>query len=184
MITVEFNINKRLVYNEVAKATSYIGKNKMTAEDEGAYERVFASDADRLMLENYWNDAADRLTGRVRLFLTEVSTSPASDTLQLDNNYYLKLTVSDEYNPAMTDSIQTGMFNYFVESIIYNWLTLQNDDDAKVHAAQAVILLQELTDRLYSRKRPQRETEPEPNNDEQPNSDDNGNEESDTDVQA
>ena len=157
MIEITLTVNKLLVYNEVAKTTSYIGAKKVDSNDKEAYDRIRVTSDDRLMLERFWKDAADRLTGTTRLFRTSVSESPSSNGLNLQDNYELKIEVSDAFNHSMIDSIATGMFSYFVQSITSNWLILLNDDSAAVYAAQASVLLQELTDKVYYRLRPQRD---------------------------
>ena len=156
MIEITLQVNKKLVYNEVEKTTSYIGAKSMNDKDENAYNRIRVTEHDYLMLERFWKDAADSLTGKIRLFHSTVSNSPASNGLKLQDDYELKVEVSDAFNTSMIDSIATGMFSYFVQSITSAWLLQQNNDGAAAFATQAAALLQELTDKLYYRLRPQR----------------------------
>lgn len=53
---VILTIKKAVVYDEVAKLTGYVGAK--TIEDSGkAYDRVFTTDDDRLMLERFWRES-------------------------------------------------------------------------------------------------------------------------------
>lgn len=54
MIEIVLTIDKENVYWKVAQTTFYTGaKTKM--DDNGAYERIFTTDDDKLMLERFWN---------------------------------------------------------------------------------------------------------------------------------
>ena len=59
MKIIVFQIQKDTVYNEVAKTTSYTGA-KMEG-DEGAYDRIFTTDEDKIMLERFWNESKNKV---------------------------------------------------------------------------------------------------------------------------
>lgn len=49
MIAVELLIRKSEVYDEVPLTTAYVGKKMLSKDDQGAYERIFTTDSDRLL---------------------------------------------------------------------------------------------------------------------------------------
>ena len=66
---IELNVKKNEVLEEVAKTSSYSG-SKMT-EDEGAYERIFTTDADREMLERFWSESQVAVCEAMKKFLAD-----------------------------------------------------------------------------------------------------------------
>ena len=88
MKTIELTVNKANVYDEVAKTTSYTGQ-KMQG-DATAYDRIFTTDDDRMMLERFWVEACNGATEQFKPFLlysalvrprgigaTNISTGPS-----------------------------------------------------------------------------------------------------------
>lgn len=67
MKSIEFQIAKGEVYNEVAKTTSYTGA-KME-NDEDAYDRIFTTDEDKAMLERFWNESKNMVAGSLKKVL-------------------------------------------------------------------------------------------------------------------
>ena len=68
---VVLSIKKANVYDEVAKLTGYVGAKNI--EDTGkAYDRVFTTDDDRLMLERFWREAVGAITDEVKRFIITV----------------------------------------------------------------------------------------------------------------
>ena len=57
MRDIRISINRDEVYEEVAKTTAYIGGKSLDANGKSLYDQVFVTDADREMLEGYWNAA-------------------------------------------------------------------------------------------------------------------------------
>ncbi len=155
MIEVRFKICKRDVYEEVAKTTAYTGAKK--EDDAASYERMFATDADRLMLERFWREACNAVTDLLKDFITKVNRQPAiSSMIDLDNNYEVELSLSNLYDESLTDSIQNSLFSFFVESILSKWYTITNKDEAEAAAANAVGMLNDAAHKIYHRKKPTR----------------------------
>lgn len=154
MIRVELNVNKANVYNEVAKTTSYTG-DKMTG-DEGAYERIFTKDDDRLALERFWVEAANAVTDLLKQYIVEVSSQPESHCLELDRNYEVKLDLSNSFDVNLTGSMETSLFSFFVMYIVAKWYKYTNKEEAESYAAESAAMLDDVTSKLYYRKKPTR----------------------------
>ena len=79
---VVLSIKKANVYDEVAKLTGYVGAKNI--EDTGkAYDRVFTTDDDRLMLERFWREAVGAITDEVKRFIITVSNQVNSQYVDI-----------------------------------------------------------------------------------------------------
>ena len=156
MKNITLTVNKVLVYNEVAKTTAYTGAKQLTDEDKNAYDRIFTKDDDRLMLERYWNEATDDATELFKPFLVSVSSHPENGGLQLDNNYEAHLEMSNSFDEHLTDSMESGLFSFFVAAIVSKWYKFANKDDSDVYLKDAAAILQGVAQKLYHRKKPVR----------------------------
>jgi len=145
-------VNKANVYNEVAKTTSYIGSKKESGQ--GAYKRVFTSDDDRLMLERFWNECCDEATSCFKQFLFAVSGVSYNNYVDLSAEYSVGLSMPSSFDEELTGSINSVLFNFFVKGICGRWLNVAEKDEAATYAAEAAALLNDLTQKIYYRKKP------------------------------
>ena len=100
----------------MAKTTSYTGQ-KMQG-DATAYDRIFTTDDDRMMLERFWVEACNGATEQFKPFLVSVSDQPVSHGVELDKNYVVKLELSNSYDESLNGCIGTSLFSYFVAMIV------------------------------------------------------------------
>ena len=156
MIEITLQVNKKLVYNEVAKTTAYAGSKQVTDDDVSAYERIFTTDDDRLMLERFWIETANAATEQFKPFIVTVSNHPESNGVELDRNYDVKLELSSSYEEQLTDSIQNSLYNFFVASIVSKWFKFINKDEAKDYAGDAAGMMSDIVNKIYYRKKPKR----------------------------
>ena len=154
MSVTTFTVNKANVYTEVAKTSSYSGKKK--AADGSLYEQIFTTDEDRIMLERFWNDAANAITSLFKPFLVSVSSAAQSHGVNLAGNYVLQVELSKGYDSALDDSVQSSMFSYFVNYIVSQWYVFTNKDEAADFAKEAVNMLDDVKTKIYFRKKPKR----------------------------
>lgn len=152
MIEIALHIDKANVYDEVAKTTSYTGA-KMT-EDEGAYNRIFTTDADRQMLERFWCEACDGATEQFKQFITAVSTQSEEDST--DKDYDVTLELSNSYDTNLNDSVETSLFSYFVSYIVSRWYKFTNKSEAESYFNDAVGMMDDIRRKIYYRKKPTR----------------------------
>ena len=155
MIELTLTINKRLVYEEVAKTTSYTG-NKQSGDDEKAYDRIATTDADKLMLERFWNECCNESTDQLKQFVVSVSSQPVSNGLNMDSNYEVKLELSGSYDTSLNDSVQTALFSFFVSGIISKWYRFANKKETEEYAVEADKQMASVIQKVYYRKKPTR----------------------------
>ena len=154
---IQLTVRKRDVYNEVAKTTAYAGSKQMSAEDEQAYDRVFTTDEDRLMLERYFGEAGDDIVNSLPTsYIVEVSSYNTGIGIDLDADFRLTLQVPDAFPDALTASVEATMSFYFTTYIVSQWLALQKDDTAAVYAGKAQVFLGNISLLLHRRIRPVR----------------------------
>lgn len=154
---VKLTVRKSLVYNEVAKTTSYTGAKLLTDEDPTAYERIFTTDDDRLLLERFWHEAANNVTMEMPTsMIRSLSENPVSNGVQPDADYVIVLEMPDNFADVMTNAIETTMFSFFVAYIINKWYDSQEKKEAASYAQQADSFLMALVALLNRRKKPVR----------------------------
>ena len=150
-----FTVNKANVYDEVAKTTGYTGF-KMIQADNAAYDRIFTTDEDRMMLERFWIEACNIVTEQFKPFLVTVSAQPESHGVELDRNYEVQLELSSSYDETLSDSISSSLFSVFVSTIVSKWFKFTNKEESGNYALEAASMLDSIMRKLYFRKKPQR----------------------------
>jgi len=147
MIDITLTINKAEVYDEVAKTTSYTGA-KMDS-DGSAYERIFTTAEDQLMLERFWTEACDVVTEQLKAFLKDVS-EPSTTSFDLE------LELSSSFDETLTGSINTSLFSFFVNAVVSKWYKFTNKGEAESYAAEATVMMGDVMRKIYYRKKPKR----------------------------
>jgi hypothetical protein len=117
---IELNIKKNEVLEEVAKTSAYSG-SKMT-EDEGAYERIFTTDADREMLERFWSESQVAVCEAMKKFL--------ADEGETDDGYTVSLELSKSFDDVLQGSMEKELFSFFVMNITAKWFAFTNKKEA------------------------------------------------------
>ena len=154
MITVTFTVRKANVYDEVAKTTSYTGA-KMTG-DATAYQRIFTTDADRLMLERFWTEACNAVADLFKPFLTSISDITESHHADITKNFTAVLELSGSYDTALNQSIESSLFSFFTNLIVSKWYEFSNKNEAEKYATAAAAMLEDVRSKIYFRKKPRR----------------------------
>lgn len=149
MRDIRISINRDEVYEEVAKTTAYIGGKNLDANGKSLYDQVFVTDADREMLEGYWNAAID-----------DVSVALDS-VLAFENSYSGKeetfgLRVSNLFKESLVKTLETTAISYVVNKVVAEWCLVVSKDKAEDYLSKANALLVKMDAILYMRKRPTR----------------------------
>ena len=158
MIEVTLTVGKTMVYDEVAKTTSYTGA-KMQGDDT-AYDRIFTTDSDRSMLERFWTEACNAATEQLKQFIVEVSDNGEGITADLSRNYVVRLELSSSYDANLTESVQASLFSFFVSAIVSKWYKFTNKGEAEGYAADAVGMMNDVMGKIFHRKKPRRVVPP------------------------
>ena len=146
METITITISQSDVYNEVAKATDYIG-SKLIDGDENARNRILAVDDDFKELGRFWEESVTD----VNESLKEMLISGVTDS---DKNYKAELQVSKSWDKTLTGSVQSSLRSFFIDSIIGQWFKFANKGEAKEYFATAGEAMLNVERLLYARKRP------------------------------
>lgn len=154
MIDVTLTVNKAQVYDEVAKTTSYTG-TKMQG-DESAYDRIFTTDDDRMMLERFWVEACNAATEQFKHFLVSVNAQDEGQRVDLENNYEVQLELSSSYDTNLTGSMQTSLFSFFVSFIVSKWYKFTNKGEADSYGQDAAAMMDDVVRKMYYKKKPVR----------------------------
>lgn len=150
MRDIRISINKDEVYEEVAKTTAYIGGKNLDANGKSLYDQVFVTDADREMLEGYWNAAI----GDVSVALDSVLAYQNSYSGEEEETFGLR--VSNLFNESLVKTLETTAFSYVVNKVVAEWCLVVSKDKAEDYLSKANALLVKMDAILYMRKRPTR----------------------------
>ena len=154
MIEITITVTKADVYDEVAKTTSYSG-SKMT-DDKTAYQRIFTTDEDRLMLERFWSESCNAATEQLKPFIVSVSSASDGHAVDLTHDYVVTLSLSSAFDINLSDSISSGLFSFFVSAIVSKWFKFTNKSEADGYGADALSMLADVMRKIYYRKKPTR----------------------------
>lgn len=155
MKDIVLNISKAGVYDEVAKTTSYAGA-KMP-DDEGAYERIFTTDEDRLMLERFWTEASNGATERMKRYIVEVTFPAVTQSVDLGKDYRVRLRMSNSFDETLKGSIETLLHSYFVNYIVAKWFKFTNKEESESYGNDAAGAMEDALRILFFNRRPKRE---------------------------
>lgn len=148
-------IKKAAIYDEVAKLTGYVGAK--TIEESGkAYDRVFTTDDDRLMLERFWREAIGSITDEIKKFIITVSSPINSQSIDVTEVWKAELSMPSNFDNNLTESINDSLLSYSVNSIASKWFAITNKEESDKYSAMAVIAGNETKSKLYYRKKPKR----------------------------
>lgn len=154
MNNITLKVNKANVYDEVAKTTSYTGA-KMK-DDADAYERIFTTDEDRMMLERFWVEACNGATEEFKQFIVSVSDQPESHGVELEKDYEVELELSTMFDTRLKGSMETSLFSYFVNAIVAKWFKFTNRSEAETYGADATTAMMDVKSKMFFRKKPTR----------------------------
>lgn len=155
MNRITLKVNKANVYNEVAKTTSYVGQ-KMSTPDDDAYERVFTTDGDQMMLERFWTECCNAATEGLMGMVVNVTDYPVSHGVELDRDYEVELELSSGFSVPLAKSMELSLYSFFVELICAKWFRMTNKGEAEVYAADAARSLDDVLRKAYHRSAPVR----------------------------
>ncbi|MFA6812975.1 MAG: hypothetical protein WCR45_07785 [Bacteroidaceae bacterium] len=155
---ITLSVAKSAVMNEVAKQTSYIGMKITTADGSNAYDQVFTTNDDYSMLEKYWRESVNATTGNLRKFIKTVSDTPPTSSVDNTEVFSMVLNMPNRYDNSQTGTIQSSLFNYFVNSITAKWLGVAYKTDAEYYDKYASTNMIEILNKIFYKKPVQRTT--------------------------
>lgn len=149
---VTLSVTKSAVMNEVAKQTSYIGAKTVTPDGGNAYDQVFSTDDDYAMLERYWRETVDAVTGNLRKFVKTISDMPANQSVDTNEVFTLVLDMPARYDTNQNGTVNTALFSYFTHMITSKWLAVVHKEDAAYYEKIATEKMREILFKIYYKK--------------------------------
>ena len=142
-------IKKSDIYEEVAKTTAYIGGKNLDANGKSLYDQVFVTEADREMLEGFWEDSINDVSVALESILGWQKCDSGS-------NEVFSLRVSSLFNESLFKTLESTVFSYVVNKIVAEWCSVVYKDRVEDYLAKANALLLKIDAIIYTRKRPTR----------------------------
>ena len=145
-MTESFLLNKDDIYEEVAKTTLSTGA-KMD-DDEKAYDRIFTTDEDKIILNRFWEESKNTVCDFLKRILS--SENEESDILTIN------LELSASFDTSLKSSMQSSLISFFVMNITSKWFNLTNKQEAAGCAAEAATYLEDVKRKALYKKKPTR----------------------------
>lgn len=146
METITLNIRRSDVYKEVDKTTDYTGA-KLNQDDNGARDRIAATEDDLKTLSRFWEETCAAANERLKEMFIGSSLPSAED-------YSVTLQVSVAFDKELTPSVESSLRSFFIVSITGKWYVFANKGESKDYLTEAGELIEDVRRKLYSRKRP------------------------------
>lgn len=144
MATITLHINRDDVYREVDMTTDYTG-SKLIGNDEGARDRIVATEDDMNNLSRFWEEACSTVNERLKEMVV-TSSAPS------DRDYRVTLQVSVAYDDVLTPSVESTLRTFFITFITGKWYVFANKGDSGAYLGEAGALMEDVRRKLYSRK--------------------------------
>jgi hypothetical protein len=141
-----FTLNKNEIFEEVAKTTLYTGV-KMD-DDEKAYDRIFTTDEDKIILNRFWEESKNTVCD----FLKRILSSENEE----DDILTIKLELSAAFDTSLESSMRSSLISFFVMNITSKWFNLTNKQESAGCAAEAATYLEDVKRKALFKKRPTR----------------------------
>lgn len=151
MQNLVFTISKDSVYEEVAKATAYLGAKNVDSNGKNLFDQVFVTDADKAMLEGYWADAIKNL-----VFALQRNVGKVNELGDEEGSVGIGLSMTDNWNEKLKGALDECLKLYVTNKVLADWCAVSYKDMAEQYVAKATEQLQEMGNLVYARKRPTR----------------------------
>lgn len=157
MKTITLKVRKAYVFDEVKKASEYIGTRLVTEQDPNAFARLRLTDADDLMIERLWQEGCQVCTQVLRRYLVSVSDiAPVGNASDLSKNYVATLEVPDGFETALVPGLESSLTSYVITSTLAKWCIVADRPDAQAYTELSGVCLQDINRKLFKRNRPAR----------------------------
>lgn len=147
MRSATLTIDKKKVYGEVARTTSYVGAKK--TDDETAYDRIFTTDEDQEMLERFWDECRTTAVDHLKRFLSYEDTDG-------DGEWTVSLRLPDQFDVRLEGSMERSLFSYMVMGICAKWYSFTDRDSVVGYAEEAAASMEDVLRMAHHRQRPRR----------------------------
>lgn len=147
MAKIEISTSKASTYEEVIKTTAYLGAKGKMEDGKTAYDQMFVKEADKTMLERFYDEAEATLHNLLNRFVTSTVTVDDATTWTLEVPSNTKFS---------TVSIQSSVDSFMVNCIIGKWCEITANEKVKEYADNASAMLQEIKEKVFFKGAPTR----------------------------
>lgn len=153
-ITINIQVSKARVMDEVLKTTAYIGSKAVSEQDPGAYERVTAITANREQLDRYWMEACTAASLLLDHWMVSVASQVLTHHPELDNDYRATLAMPTNWPSQYASTLHEALISYMVNHIVSKWLLIVLPAQAEAYASLASGAAAQVEQLMLVRKRP------------------------------
>lgn len=145
---VEIKVNKNNVYDDVEMATEYFGAHNVDDGGNSLYDSVAVTQYDRERLDKFWADACALLTEPFKQFIVYLKNEEGSMTVGLN--------MPSNFIVSFEEPIAKAVYDFVKNSILAKWFDLVYRAESEKYAVMASANLNELREKLFARKAPER----------------------------
>jgi hypothetical protein len=117
-------------------------------DDEKAYDRIFTTDEDKIILNRFWEESKNTVCD----FLKRILSSENEE----DDILTIKLELSAAFDTSLESSMRSSLISFFVMNITSKWFNLTNKQESAGCAAEAATYLEDVKRKALFKKRPTR----------------------------
>ncbi len=148
MASISISIKKDSVYEEVAKTTAYLGAKGKLEDGKPAFDQMFVKEADKTMLERFYDEAEATLLNLLKRFVSGIATTDGTTTWTL--------AMPSSFDTTLAGSIGSSANSFVVNCIIGKWCEITANDKVREYADNANGLLQEIKEKVFFKSAPTR----------------------------
>lgn len=126
MTDVTITINKKSVLSDVSMSTSYLATRN---EQGNTYSRVAILEADKELIDTYYNEACNHITTTLKAHIANVTNN--------DTTYTATLKLSSAFNGMLAESINTALKAYCTHYILSRWYEVTDKQRSEYYFAVA-----------------------------------------------
>lgn len=130
----------------VERSLSIIGKRSIDEKGNLLFKDITIGTREKEILTDYYKSAVMHIASELRRYVTLETSATASYTIQL--------TLDDDYNDKLQNTIIQSVKEYIVAYSLYSWFTVTAPAIYKKYLADAQNAMGYLTYQVFHRKRP------------------------------
>lgn len=142
-------ISRAAVMERIITESVYLAGRAQDA-DVQAFDKLYVTDDDRMLLDSYFNDALSALIEALDEYMSDCTSISASASQRDDCTLTLHLP---SHVSASVSSLPSDAQNYVANAVLSDYLARLNDARSKLYSDSANVLLQSVITKINSRKR-------------------------------
>lgn len=131
-------------------------RNSGTNHEEVANMQVNDDEENNNQILRSVGNAFANLKTKLSEYINETGTTASDKLLSSTSNLTVSLSVPNNYNPAVNETVSAALHQYLVNTAVGDWFTITNKNDASDYITLAAANLEQIREAINKRVRPTR----------------------------